>query len=155
MYSPNPTVSDFKIRLTSTDRNKLARVRVLDLQGRGTVTHEPHAEGLTSFGSQLKPGTYLGSGTGHPAYCAEADQTLIIQTDTFILIMSPPSFRGFLGVKGAERLKRFERFERLKRLKRFERFERLKRLKGLKGFEGLKGLEGLERVGRGLRGWRG
>jgi hypothetical protein len=56
---PNPTVSDFKIRLTSTDRNKLARVRVLDLQGRELLRMNLMPEGLTSFGSQLKPGTYL------------------------------------------------------------------------------------------------
>jgi hypothetical protein len=56
---PNPTVSDFKLRVKSLDKNSQVTVRVLDLQGRELSRMLMMPDALKTFGSNLKPGAYF------------------------------------------------------------------------------------------------
>jgi hypothetical protein len=56
--SPNPTASQFNIRVRSTD-SKQVTIRVLDMQGRALKQFTMHANTAIAIGSDMAPGSYL------------------------------------------------------------------------------------------------
>lgn len=56
---PNPSSDEFNIRLSGKEKNKTAKVRVLDLQGRLMQQFSLMPETVMKFGRSLPPGSYL------------------------------------------------------------------------------------------------
>jgi len=56
---PNPAVSDCQIRIRSFDKNTMATIRVLDLQGRELSRLSSLPGVVSRFGNNLKPGAYF------------------------------------------------------------------------------------------------
>jgi hypothetical protein len=56
---PNPTVSDYKVKVRSLDKNSQVTVRILDLQGRELSRMTMMPEELKTFGSKLTAGAYF------------------------------------------------------------------------------------------------
>ena len=56
--SPNPTVTDFKLQVQTTGKDKIT-VRILDMQGRVYKTLTVAASSTISIGNDLRAGSYL------------------------------------------------------------------------------------------------
>ncbi len=56
---PNPTVSDYKVKVRSLDKNSQVTVRILDLQGRELSRMIMMPEEMKTFGSKLTAGAYF------------------------------------------------------------------------------------------------
>ena len=56
---PNPSISEFNLKVISNDKNSQVTVRLLDMQGRELKRILVMPDNLKSFGNDLKAGTYL------------------------------------------------------------------------------------------------